>query len=274
MDVALMSGAAINRQGQAEASMGVDVADFDGDGDDDLFMAHLSGETNTLYVNDGTGLFEDRSVETGLGGPSLALTAFGTGWLDYDNDGWADLVLANGAVRILEEQAAAGDPFPLRQPNQLFRNRGDGTFEDRSSEAGESFAIEEVSRGLSLGDVDNEGGVDAVLFNNHGPARLLINQAAKGPAWLGVRPLQTARGSEALGTRLAIRAGASPERWHRSRTDGSYCSARDPRVTAGLGGLSASESATLKARWPSGARSEWRQLPLSRYVTVEPPKQR
>ncbi|MCP3963184.1 MAG: VCBS repeat-containing protein, partial [bacterium] len=111
-DEALLAGVAVNRQGEAEASMGVAAADFDADGDEDLFMTHLMGETNTLYVNDG-GLFEDRTLETNLAAGGVPFTSFGTSWLDVDNDGWLDLLIVSGAVRILEPLARAGDLFPL-----------------------------------------------------------------------------------------------------------------------------------------------------------------
>ena len=119
--------------------MGVDAADFDGDGDEDLFMTHLRQETNTLYINDGKGWFEDRTVSMGLANPSFAHTGFGTAWIDYDNDGWLDLLVVNGAVTRVEEQLERGEPHPLRQPNQLFRNTGNGRYR-------------EVSRGVILGD--------------------------------------------------------------------------------------------------------------------------
>jgi hypothetical protein len=122
-DEALLSGVALNRAGKAEASMGVDAGDFDGDGDLDLFMTHLMGETNTLYVNDGTGLFEDRTLETGLGAPSFPLTSFGTAWLDYDNDGRLDLFVASGAVRILEEQSRCRARFRRSSRRSRCRQR-------------------------------------------------------------------------------------------------------------------------------------------------------
>ena len=133
--------------------MGVDAGDFDGDGDDDLFMTHLmDGETNTLYVNDGTGLLPRRhlSVESGLAARQpRPFTSFGTGWLDFDNDGWLDLVVVNGAVRVLADQIAAGEDYPLRQPNQLFHNAGDGTFTDATARGGAAFAASEVGRGAA-----------------------------------------------------------------------------------------------------------------------------
>src|SRR5207253_7911018 len=120
---ALLAGAAVNRDGMAEAGMGVDAGDFDGDGSEDIFITHLMEETNTLYVNLGRAKFEDRTREAGLGLPGSRLTGFGTLFFDYDNDGWLDLLVVNGAVRLLQ-LVRKGDPFLLGQPNQLFHNNG------------------------------------------------------------------------------------------------------------------------------------------------------
>ncbi|MFQ5653829.1 MAG: FG-GAP repeat domain-containing protein, partial [Planctomycetota bacterium] len=165
---ALLGGCAYNEQGKAEASMGVDAADFDGDGDEDLFMTHLTDETNTLYLNDGSGYFDDYSFETGLGVASRAFTGFGTAWFDFDSDGWLDLLIANGAVKTIEALAAAGDPYPLHQKNQLFHNLGNGRFEEITSRAGRVFSLSEVSRGAAFGDLDNDGDPDVLVMNNAG----------------------------------------------------------------------------------------------------------
>ena len=142
---ALLAGVALNDSGRTEGSMGVDAGDFDGDGDEDLFMTHLTRETNTLYVNDGLGLFEDRTATIGLGAPSLAYTGFGAAWLDFDNDGWLDLLAVNGAVQASHQRFAGraavrsareGEPLPLDQPNQLFRNLGNGRFDEVTQRAG------------------------------------------------------------------------------------------------------------------------------------------
>jgi hypothetical protein len=168
---ALWAGAAINSTGKAEASMGVDADDFDEDGDDDIFMTHIMEETNTLYVNDGTGLFEDRTASAGLASISLGKTGFGTGWFDFDNDGWLDLLVLNGAVRALAERVRAGDPYPLGQPNHLLRNKGNGKFEVASERAGDSFPLIEVSRGAAFGDIDNDGDTDVLNdFSSTGSA--------------------------------------------------------------------------------------------------------
>lgn len=121
---ALLAGSAVNGDGRPEASMGVVAEDHDGDGDLDLFLTHLTGETHTLYRNDGDGLFRDVTVRSGLAGPSVPYTGWGVAWTDYDNDGWLDLAMVNGAVRTLPELAARDDPYPFHQSDQLFRNLG------------------------------------------------------------------------------------------------------------------------------------------------------
>ncbi len=283
-DEALLAGVAVNREGEPEASMGVSAADFDGDGDDDLFMTHLMSETNTLYVNDG-GLFEDRTLETGLAAGSLTFTSFGTAWLDVDNDGWLDLMIANGAVKVLEALAREGDPYPLAQPNQLLMNAGGRRFEDATARAGEAFQAAEVSRGAAFGDLDNDGDVDVVVCNNNGPARLLRNQVGQHAPWLGLR-LVGKGGRDMLGARAEVkRAGAAPL-WRTVRTDGSYCSASDPRVVFGLGGgskvagdrvagdrvagdrVAGDPVEAVRVHWPDGTAETWPAPALGRYTTL------
>src|SRR5262249_58226500 len=122
--------------------------------------------------------FEDRTREAGLGVPGRRFTGFGTLFFDYDNDGWLDLLVVNGAVQLLPELMRKGDPFPLGQPNQLFHNTGNGTFVEVIEPAGSSFQLLEVSRGAAFGDIDNDGDTDVLVTNNNGPARLLLNQVA------------------------------------------------------------------------------------------------
>ena len=256
-DDALLAGVAVNAVGAAEASMGVDVGDGDGDGDGDLFMTHVSAETNTFYVNDGSGFFADRSAEAGLGAPSLPYTGFGAAWFDADNDTRLDALVVNGAVRTIEALARVDDPFPLHEPNQLFRNLGGGRFEDISGRAGEAFTLSEVSRGAAFGDVDNDGDVDVLVTNNNAPARLLINEVGHRRHWLGLRLVG---GPEAprdmLGARVAVfPGGGGPPLWRRARADGSYASANDPRVLVGLGDAAAVER--VRVIWPSGRTEEW-----------------
>jgi len=261
-----LAGCALNVNGSAESSMGVAAADFDGDGDEDLFMTHLKDETNTIYVNDGRGWFEDRTFETNLGVQSVESTGFGTGWFDYDNDGWLDLLTVNGEVRELEELVRRGDPYPLHQPNQLFRNLGDGRFRETTGEAGAVFELSEVSRGAAFGDVDNDGDTDVLIVNNNGPARLLVNELAHAQRWLGVRLLGQAVDRDMLGARVVAVRPDSHDLWRRVRSDGSYGSASDPRVLFGLG--QDANVHAVRVYWPGGRVEEWSDLQLDGYTTL------
>jgi hypothetical protein len=264
-DAALLAGTAVNRAGQPEASMGVDAADADGDGDEDLFMAHLTGETNTFYRNQGGGLFVDDTVRTGLGPPSLPSTGFGTGFFDYDNDGWLDLFVANGAVKTIEALARERDPYPLHQKNLLFQGAGGGRYQDVSARAGAVFELSEVSRGAAFGDVDGDGDPDVLVTNNAGPARLLVNRVGQDRSWVGLRLLGRA-GWDALGARAAVSLPGQPPLWRRVKTDGSYASAHDPRLLFGLG--EAAAPVAIRVVWPDGATVEWTGLPADRYATL------
>ena len=267
---ALLAGTGVNFMGQPEASMGVTVGDFDADGDEDLFLTHLIRETNTLYLNDGSGLFEDVTHEAGLDTPSWEFTGFGTAWLDYDNDGWLDLLAANGEVKVIPALEARGDPHPLHQTNQLFHNLGAGPggavrFEEITDRAGEVFELSEVSRGVAVGDVDNDGDADVLLLNNNGPARLLINGVGQDRHWLGLRLLGGEPARDRLGAWIEIARPGRPSLWRRAATGGSFLSASDPRVLVGLGDSSEVERVTVT--WPGGGREQW-QVEADRYTTL------
>jgi enediyne biosynthesis protein E4 len=263
---ALLGGCALNADGHPEAGMGVDAGDFDADGDDDLFMTHLRGETNTIYVNDGTGLFEDRSNETGLGLHSMAYTTFGAAWFDYDNDGWLDILVANGAVNKIEALARAGDPHPFHQPNQLFKNLGNGRFEEVTKSAGSVFKLSEVSRGTAFGDVDNDGDTDVLIINNCGPPRLLINQVGNQNHWMGLRLMDEHKKRDLLGARVGVFRSQGPTLWRNVRSAASYCSANDPRVLVGLGDTT--KPTKIQVRWPNGQWEQWKNVPIDTYSTL------
>ena len=258
VDDALLAGAAYNADGMAEAGMGVTAGDYDGDGDFDLFLTHINGETNTLYRNDG-GLFEDVSAVAGLAHTSVAATGFGVQWFDFDNDGDLDLFAVNGEVRRRDGSTAA---FPYDQPNQLFENTGEG-FRDVSAQAGEALQQSGVSRGAAFGDIDNDGDVDIVINDANGPARLLLNQAGGERHWLEVRLLTNGR--DAYGARAAlIRPGKKPL-WRQVGTDGSYLSASDPRLHFGLG--DGHEVEALEVIWPDGSEQRFHMEHADRQLT-------
>jgi hypothetical protein len=263
---ALLAGCAVSRDGKPEASMGVDAGDFDADGDEDLFITHLSGEKSTFYYNIGKGMFEDRSFEVGIGSASMNSTGFGTLMFDYDNDGWLDVLAVNGAVTVIEAQAATKDPFPFHQSNQLYRNKGDSTFQEVTAEAGAAFKLSEVGRGAAFGDVDNDGDTDVLITNNNGRARLLLNQVGNRQHWLGLKLVDAKSGRDVLGARVTLIRNQKPALLRRARTDGSYASANDARVLFGLG--ASTEIGAIRVQWPNGKTEEWANVPADKYTTL------
>ena len=255
-NTALLAGVAYNRDGAPEASMGVDAADCDGDGDEDLFMTHLVGETNTLYLNDGRAFFRDRSSRSGLAASSLEHTGFGTAFLDVDNDGDLDLFVVNGAVKAIRALREAGDPYPLHEPNQVFLNDGTCTFEELRAETEPALQLSEVSRGAAFGDIDGDGDTDVVIVNSNGRARLLLNERGQDASWIGFRPLRRG-GTIAVGARLTVEAGARSF-MRRSRIAGSYASSNDPRVLVGLSSHEGPSDVVVS--WPGGSRERFSGL--------------
>ncbi len=285
-EVALPAGVALDGEGRALANMGVAAGDPDEDGDLDLYVTHLAGETDTLWANDGAGTFRDVTARAGLAAPGLATTGFGTGFLDYDNDGRLDLFAANGEVSLSEEQAQRGSPFPYAQPRQMFHNvagaappGGGLRFAEVSREMGADFARPEVGRGVAFGDVDEDGDTDVLVVNAEGPARLLVNQVGNAKLWIGLRLLARPAAGERTGKAGAagrpvdaagalvqvMRKGAPPLR-RRAATDGSFASASDPRVLVGLG--EASEIAEVRVTWPDGRAESFPPPPLRAYTAL------
>ena len=285
VDEGLLSGAALNAAGNPEGSMGVASGDFDLDGDEDLFVTNIVGETFALYVNDGKGNFEDARVKAGLAAPTAAFTGFGTDWFDYDNDGWPDLFVANGAVNIIP--AERGQPSPFRMRNQLFhnvlgsdpgvRNRVAGSdpgrpatyFKESSAQGGAAFQRAEIGRGAAFGDLDNDGDVDIVVTNNGGPVRLLLNQWQESGArnhWLSVRADEGPKNRFGFGARIAVERAGAPTLSGRVRTDGSYLSASDVRQHFGLG--ASPDITAVLVQWPDGTRERWSGITGDRLVTL------
>ena len=277
-DNALAAGVALGSYGEHKANMGVDAGDFDNDGDDDLVVAELIDQGTSLFVNDGSGTFEEQSVRRGVRRPSLPFTGFGTAWFDFDNDGWLDILQVNGDVNTnLKEPGARRDPFPLAQPKLLLRNVG-GRFEDVTSRAGRALGEAEVSRGAAFGDLDNDGDTDVVVANDAGHIRLLINNVGSRNHWIGIRLVGRAAAAQnhpraagpalrdRVGARVAVIRSSGPTLWRRARADGSYASSNDPRVLVGLG--QSAERPRVRVTWPDGRSEEWADLPIDRYTTL------
>lgn len=254
-DIALEAGVAFNADGLAEAGMGIAAGDFDADGDEDLFVTHLSMETNTLYLNNGAGLFRDETNRFGLGAVSTPLTGFGVSWFDFDHDGDLDLFAANGGVTIMESQR--GSTYPFRQPNRLYRNNG-GRFEDVVDAMAAETQTELVHRGAAFGDIDRDGDIDIVVSVNNGPARLLLNQHDAAD-WLQVRLTGASSNRDAIGARVALLTEGSAPMWRRVHTDGSYLSASSKTVHFGI--PQAVGIAGVGVVWPDGHREQFATAP-------------
>ncbi len=259
-DKALLAGVALGANGERKANMGVDAGDFDNDGDDDLIVTELINQGSSLFVNDGSGTFEEQSARLGIRRPTLPYTGFGTAWIDFDNDGWLDVLTVNGEVnKHMKDAGLNGNPFPLGQPKQLLRNVA-GHFEDVSRRAGRVFDLIEAGRGAAFGDIDNDGDTDVVVANDAGRVRLLINNVS-APGRNGAVGLR-----DQVGARIAVVRSNGPALWRRARRDGSYASANDPRVLVGLG--QSEERPRVRVIWPDGRSEEWRDVPIDRYTTL------
>jgi len=267
-EVAVRSGAAVNGFGIAEAGMGVALGDVDGDGFSDLFVTHLGGESNTLYLNDGTGSFQDETLARGLHTPSLPLTGFGTGLFDLDNDGDLDILVANGRINRgpAVEGATAGFFRDYAEPNSLYVNDGEGNFRDASTDHPALMARPGMSRGLALGDFDNDGSIDAVIMETGRGLRLFRNEAASGH-WIGFRVTDPGLGGrDAIGAHVILwSAGGASQR---SVNPGyGFLSSHDPRVHFGLGAVVEFDS--LLVRWPGGDAEHFEGGPVDQWKTIK-----
>lgn len=257
------AGFAYNEQGISTAGMGLDIADVDGNGTDDVIESDFQGQRKTLYVGDGRGFFTANGENKGLGDMPVNRLGFGIGFLDFDLDGWPDIFIANGHVNDDIEKLDPSAPF--QQTAQLFRNLGGGRFEDASAGLGEYGRTPRVGRGTAFGDIDNDGDVDLLVVNNGQPAVLLRNDSPRRNHWVGIRCVGTRCARSAYGTRLTVEAGGRIQS-REVRAAASYLSSHDPRVLFGLG--SAARIDRLEVRWPDGSVREWRNLEGNRYLDI------
>jgi hypothetical protein len=258
-EVGLAVGVARDDQGAANGSMGMDAADYDGSGRPALWVTNYQHELHALYANLGNGRFLYSTPVSGIGFLGRSFVGFGTGFLDVDNDGWEDLVIANGHVL---HHPPGGN---LRQRPVLLRNQGRGRFADVSGQGGTYFRADHIGRGLAVGDLDNDGWPDVVISHQNEPVVLLRNVAAefagRGRQWLGVE-LVGRRHRDVVGARLTVEAGG--RRLTRfARGGGSYLSSRDPRHLIGLG--EADRVGRVTVDWPSGETQHWDGLAVDRY---------
>jgi hypothetical protein len=259
-------GIAFNVLGQAQANMGVALGDVDVDGLQDVFITHLTEETNTLWMQKPLGLFRDRTTRAALASPRWRGTGFGTVLADFDHDGRLDLALVNGRVaRGTATAGAAGFWAPYAERNGLFQGEGDGRFRDRSAVSEPFTATPGVHRGLAWGDFDNDGAVDLLVTQVDGPARLFRNVAAKRGHWLSVRAVDPALRRDAIGARVTVTAGGQ-RRVGLVCPGQSYLSSGDMRAHFGLG--AAARVDRVRIDWPDGLAEEFAVASVDRAVTL------
>ena len=243
--VGLERGVAVSEDGFEQAGMGVAVGDYDLDGSLDIFKTHFSDDTHVLYRNDGGGYFDDFTIRAGIG-VETRFVGWGAGMVDLDNDGFPDLFLVTGSVYPEVERELPA--YPFRTPRLVFRNLGNGRFEELIEEAGPGVAAAHSSRGCAFGDFDNDGDVDVLVMNMNEPPSLLRNDVTGDGHWLKVLLVGVQSNRSAIGARVTVRYGERTQAQEVS-AQSSFYSANDRRLHFGLG---AETRADLTIRWPSG----------------------
>ena len=262
-DVAVTAGAAFNEDGREQAGMGSTIGDFNGDGRLDIFKTNFSDDTSTLYKNNGDGTFTDATSAAGLGLYTQYL-GWGTMFLDFDNDGWPDLILVNGHVYPEVDSQHLGSNY--KEPRILYHNNGDGTFSDISASAGAGITTPASSRGLALGDLWNDGRMSAVINNMNAPPSLLVNQVHNTNHWIAIHAVGTKSNRDAIGARIRVKAGTRVL-VDEVRSGSSYISNSDMRVHFGLG--SATKVDWVEVRWLSGLTEKFNDLPVDQIHTLK-----
>ncbi|HKX26199.1 MAG TPA: CRTAC1 family protein [Blastocatellia bacterium] len=262
-DLSFVSGFALNEDGREQAGMGLGVGDYDNDGRLDLYVTNFSDDTNTLYHNDGEGLFTDVTFAAGHGTPTIPFLGWGTGFLDFDNDGWKDVFVANGHVYPQVDLYDWGTTWAQRP--LLFKNRNGQVFDLMPAATGSGLAVVKPGRGAAFGDLDNDGRVDVVINNCDQTPTVLRNETKSTGHWLSVKLTGGSRDPDAIGATVWVTTGN-----RRQRADvisgGSYCSQSDLRLHFGLGG--AAKVDRLEIRWPGGKREEVPIKSVDRVVTI------
>jgi hypothetical protein len=259
----MTAGVAYGEDGVARGAMGADAGDYDRSGRPALLVGNFSNQMLGLYHNEGNGLFVDEAPSSTVGRASLLKLAFGVFFFDYDLDGYPDIFAANGHI---EDQIGRVQPkVSYRETPLLFRNLGNGKFENESAAVGDAFNHPMVARGAAYGDYDHDGDLDIVVSTNNGPACLWRNDGGNSNHWLSVRLAGTKSNRDGIGAVVRV-SSPSGKQWNMVRSGSSYCSQSDLAVTFGLGKDSAAE---VEVDWPSGAKQQFKGVAANRRVLID-----
>ena len=264
-EIAVPAGCALDENGVALSGMGVGVGDYDADGWLDIVRTNFSEQVTSLYRNFGGG-FGDASVRAGLGA-IRKYVGFGVDFFDFDNDGWKDIFIANG--HVYAQIAGRKLHVTYRQPKVLYRNLGNGKFQDVSATAGDAIRAENLGRGCAFGDFDNDGDVDVIVNNLDGPPTLLRNDGGNRRNGIVIKCLGTRSNRSGIGTRVKVTSGAHSQ-IDEVRSGSSYYSQSDFRLHFGLGDATTADSVELS--WPSGVKETFRDLPAGHLFVIQETK--
>jgi hypothetical protein len=267
-DAAFPLGVAVSEDGAEQGSMGVAVGDYDGSGRFSLFVTNFSEEYNNLFRNEGDH-FTDVSFRSRTAPASLPYVGWGTAFFDYDNDGRLDLVVVNGHVYPQLDKARLGASAGYRQRKLLYHNSGEGAFEEVGARSGEVFTEERVSRGLAVGDLDNDGRLDLVINDLDGSPQVLRNEMPGAGHWLLVKLEGNGANTDAIGAVVLAKAGKLDQR-RLVQSGSSYISQDDQRLHFGLG--AATQVDTLEVRWPDGSVTKQDNVKADQILTIRQPR--
>ena len=261
-DVAWMAGVEIDERGNPQGSMGVDFGDYNNDGTLDLVVTNFQRQRNMVYRNDGDGFFSDVSFRVGVG-HTLPDVSWGTGFVDFNNDGLRDLFVANGHIQDRIQQYDTSSTY--LQLNELLLNNGTGRFVKMELAVDSPLQVRRVSRGVAFGDYDNDGDIDILISNADDTPELLRNDINGGNHWILVKTIGTRSNRDGIGARIAVWTGELTQ-IAEVRSGSSYISQNDMRVHFGLG--AATKIDRLEIRWPSGIVDQLQDVPVNQVIYV------